>query len=221
MPERIQNANEEDLERLRAMLRKVAGRDLESVTRRLERAAKPRPGAGEIRVLDIACGECREAEALGDFVAELKGSPEATVKLTGIDVRAREIADAARKFGRRRGVRDERGKREFEFLAGDATKLGDHAEIGEAFDLVFLRHQNYWNGARDWEEIFEHALAKVGEEGRLVITSYFDKEHALALEAIQRLGGELIRTERNEEARALATPGKSVDRHVAMFRRKR
>ncbi len=134
MPDHIQNANEEDLKRLRAMLRKVAGRDLEAVKRRLEQAAKPRPGAGEIRVLDIACGECREAEVLGDFVAELKGSPEATVKLTGIDVRAREIADAARKFGKRREARDERGKREFEFLTGDATKLGDHAELGEAFD---------------------------------------------------------------------------------------
>jgi precorrin-6B methylase 2 len=221
MPDPIQKANEEDLKRLRKMLRTVAGRDLEAVKRRLERAAKPRPGADEIRVLDIACGECREAEVLGDFVAELKGTPEAAVKLTGIDVRAREIADAARTFGKRREARDELGKREFEFLTGDATKLGDHAELGGDFDLVFLRHQNFWNGARDWEEIFDHALAKVGEEGRLVITSYFDKEHALALEAIQKLGGELIHTEFNEETRALATPGKSVDRHVAMFRKKR
>jgi precorrin-6B methylase 2 len=221
MPDPIQKANEEDLKRLRKMLRTVAGRDLEAVKRRLERAAKPRPGADEIRVLDIACGECREAEVLGDFVAELKGTPEAAVKLTGIDVRAREIADAARKFGKRREARDEQGRREFEFLTGDATKLGNHAELGGDFDLVFLRHQNFWNGARDWEEIFDHALAKVGDEGRLVITSYFDKEHALALEAIQKLGGELIHTEFNEETRALATPGKSVDRHVAMFRKKR
>jgi precorrin-6B methylase 2 len=197
------------------MLRTVAGRDLEAVKRRLERAAKPRPGADEIRVLDIACGECREAEVLGDFVAELKGTPEAAVKLTGIDVRAREIADAARTFGKRREARDELGKREFEFLTGDATELGGD------FDLVFLRHQNFWNGARDWEEIFDHALAKVGEEGRLVITSYFDKEHALALEAIHKLGGELIHTAFNDETRELATPGKSVDRHVAIFRRKR
>lgn len=221
MPDPIQKANEEDLKRLRKMLRTVAGRDLEAVKRRLERAAKPRPGADEIRVLDIACGECREAEVLGDFVAELKGTPEAAVKLTGIDVRGREIADAARKFGKRREARDAQGRREFEFLTGDATKLGDHAELGGDFDLVFLRHQNFWNGARDWEEIFDHALAKVGEEGRLVITSYFDKEHALALEAIQKLGGELIHTEFNEETRGLATPGKSVDRHVAIFRKKR
>lgn len=221
MSEKIQSANEEDLKRLRRMLGKVAGHDVEAVKRRLERNAKPRPGSEEIRVLDIACGDCREAEVLGDFVAELKGAPEAAVKLTGIDVRAREIADAARRFGKYQGPREERGRREFEFLSGDATKLKDHAEMGEEFDLVFLRHQNYWNGARAWEEIFDQALDKVGEDGRLVITSYFDKEHALALDAIQKLGGELIRSEFNEETRELVTPGKSMDRHVAIFRKKK
>ncbi len=213
MSEKIQAANEDDLKRLRHMLRKVAGRDLERVKRDLGTKT-------EARVLDLACGDCREAEVLSDFAAELKGGEAASAKLTGIDVRAREIADAARKFGKRRGPENGRGRREFDFLVGDATKLRDHAELGEDFDLVFLRHQNYWNGARDWEEIFDHALSKLGEEGRLVITSYFDKEHALALEAIQRLGGELIRSEFNEETRALATPGKSMDRHVAIFRRK-
>ena len=84
-----------------------------------------------------------------------------------------------------------------------------------------MRHQNYWNGAKTWEEIFDQALGKVGDDGRLIITSYFDKEHELALEAIQRLGGELIRTEFNAETRKLITDGKSVDRHVAIFKRKK
>lgn len=221
MSEKIQKANEEDLQQLRRMLSRVASRDPEAVKRRLERLAKVRPGNDELRVLDIACGDCREAEVLGDFVAELKGAPDAAVKLTGIDVRAREIADAARKFGKRQGPREGRGRRDFEFRTGDATQLNEHAELGADFDLVFLRHQNYWNGARDWEEIFDHALSKTGEDGRLVITSYFDQEHALALEAIQRLGGELVHTEFNEETRALVTPGKSMDRHVAIFRRKK
>ncbi|HRQ90783.1 MAG TPA: class I SAM-dependent methyltransferase [Bacteroidia bacterium] len=214
MSQRVQSANEEDLVRLKRMLRKVAGRDPELVKRRLERA-------GEARVLDLACGDCREARVLGDFAAELKGSAETTVSLTGIDVRAREIADAARKHGRRSRADDARGAREHEFLVGDATRLNELRELGEDFDLVFLRHQNYWNGGRDWEEIFDHALSKLGPDGRLVITSYFDKEHSLALEAIQRLGGELVATESNPETRQLATPGKSVDRHMAMFRRVR
>lgn len=213
MPKDFKSANEEDLERLRRMLRKVAGDDLETVRRRLE-------SRDEARILDIACGDCREAEVLSDFVAELKGAPESAVKLTGIDVRAREIANAEKKFGRRRGPDGKRGKREFEFLTGDATKLRGHAEMGDEFDLVFMRHQNYWNGDSTWEKIFDQALEKLGTDGRLVITSYFDKEHALALDALQRLGGELIRTEFNPETRELSTPGKSVDRHVAIFKRK-
>ena len=213
MPKDFKSANEEDLERLRRMLRKVAGDDIETVRRRLE-------SRDEARILDIACGDCREAEVLSDFVAELKGTPESAVKLTGIDVRAREIANAEKKFGRRRGPDGKRGKREFEFLTGDATKLRGHAEMGDDFDLVFMRHQNYWNGVSTWEKIFDQELEKLGTDGRLVITSYFDKEHSLALEALQRLGGELIRTEFNPETRELSTPGKSVDRHVAIFKRK-
>lgn len=213
MSDRFRAEDQEDLLRLRKMLRKVVGDGEEEVRRRLAKR-------DEARVLDIACGECREAEVLADFVAELKGEQSGNVKLTGIDVRAREIEDAKRRFGGRREFEERRGIRECEFLTGDASKLDGHAELGEDFDLVFMRHQNYWNGARTWEEIYDQALGKLGDDGRLIITSYFDKEHELALEAIQRLGGELIRTEFNSETRELATEGKSVDRHVAIFRRK-
>ncbi len=214
----IRKANEEDLERLARLLRKVAGADPGSPP-----GARGEPAAGSgaaARVLDLACGDCREAEVLADFAAELSGTPSAEVSLTGIDVRAREIADAARRLGRVREASEGRGRREFEFLTGDATKLPGLSQLGGDFDLVFLRHQNYWNGARDWEEIFDHALAKLAPGGRLAITSYFDKEHALALEVIGRLGGELVRSEFNPETRRLGTPGKSIDRHVAVFRRK-
>ena len=213
MAEDFKKANAGDLERLHRMLHKVAGDDLETLRRRLA-------SRDEARILDIACGECREAEVLTDFMAEIKGAPDSTVKLTGIDVRAREIADAQKKFGSRRGPDSKRGKREFEFLTGDATKLQSNSEMGEDFDLVFMRHQNYWNGDSTWEKIFDQALEKLGKDGRLVITSYFDKEHSLALKALQRLGGELIRTEFNAETRELITPGKSVDRHIAIFKRK-
>ena len=204
---------EEDLARLRKMLRRVTGDDAETVRRRLAKR-------DEARVLDIACGDCREAEVLTDFIAELKGPSEGAVKLTGIDVREREIADAQRRYGGKREFKDRPGSRECDFMTGDASKLDQHTEMGEDFDLVFMRHQNYWHSARTWEEIYDQVLAKLGDDGRLIITSYFDKEHELALEAIQRLGGELIRTEFNPETRELQSEGKSVDRHVAIFRRR-
>ncbi len=217
---------ETDMRRLRRMLDRVLAAD---------RCAKLLPGqlatnanigsAAPTRILDVACGACDEANTLADYFAKWKGEGastaadvEAAVELTGIDVRAREIADAQRRFSPSGSKAD----RAFEFLNGDATRLDEHRELGEDFDVVFFRHQNLWNGRRTWEEIFDKALDKLADDdGRLIITSYFDREHQLALEAIQRLGGELISTERNSESRKLRTAGKSIDRHVAVFRKRR
>lgn len=201
-----------DMARLRKMLGRAFEGDVDSVRRSLQKKE-------ESRILDIACGACSEAETLTDFLADLRGQEGSKIKLTGIDMRAREINDAQRRFQGQKNDNQSGADREFEFLTGDATKLDGHNELGNDFDLVFLRHQNYWNGIRTWEEIFDNALGKLGPDGRLVITSYFDKEHALALDAIQRLGGKLIQTESNPDSRELTTQGKSVDRHVAVFRR--
>lgn len=215
MSEQFQKETEEDLIRLRKMLRKVTSADAEEVRRGLADKA-------EARILDLACGDCREADVLTDFLAELKSpDEEQLVRLTGVDMRAREIADAQRRFGGKKRLKGKPGSSECDFFTGDASKLDGHEELGEDFDLVFMRHQNYWNGAKTWEEIYDQALNKLDDDGRLIITSYFDKEHQLALEAIQRLGGELIRTEFNAKTRELQTEGKSVDRHVAIFRRKK
>ncbi len=210
--EKEQLEHAEDLRRLKAMLERVAAGD----------ATGAALGKEELRILNLACGECREAEALTDFFAGLKHQPdhEKLVKLVGMDVREREIADAKARFRSRRDGQ-QRVRKEFEFLAGDASQLEKHKALGESFDAVFLRHQNLWNGQRTWEEIFDHALSRLNPEGNLIITSYFDQEHQQALEVIQRLGGELVRTARNPDSRDLPTPGKSVDRHVAIFRRKK
>lgn len=200
------------MRRLRRMLDKVVSDDEASVRERLRSTT-------EARILDIACGACNEAEVLADFVADLKGNEPGAVKFTGVDIRRREIENAKRRFGGKHLDSQSAVEKEFEFISGDATRLDGHSELGENFDLVFLRHQNYWNGARDWEEIFDQALGKLDEEGRLVITSYFDREHELALEAIGRLGGKLVRSEFNSETRELPTKGKSIDRHVAIFRK--
>lgn len=214
MSAKFRSEDEEDLVRLKKMLRKVLGDDEATVRRRLEKQ-------NEARILDIACGECREAEVLTDFIAELRGNKEGEVHLTGMDVRAREIEDAQRRFGGKQDLENRPGTKQCDFLTGDASKLDQHTELGENFDLVFMRHQNYWNGAKTWEQIYDQALGKLDDEGRLIITSYFDKEHELALDAIKRLGGELISTEFNQETRELITEGKSVDRHVAVFKRKK
>ncbi len=175
------------------------------------------------RILNLACGSCNEAGTLTDFFANLKAldQPEAEqkIELLGIDVRAREIADAQRRFPSGKDSAQNIQK-DYQFLTGDASKLDSHRALDEHFDVVFMRHQNFYNGGRVWEEIFEQALSKLKQDGQLVITSYFDEEHQLALNAIQKLGGQLVDSQQNLESRKLPTAGKSIDRHVAVFRRK-
>ena len=217
MPESRDKAKD-DLERFKKILRRVLGND-EAAIRRVFEAG----GADALRVLDIACGDARETDALSEVLSEGKpGHRRKNVKLTGVDVREREIADADRRFGGKTIDPETGATRECEFLVGDASKLDENKSLGdgEDFDVVFMRHQNYWNGDKTWEGIFDQALGKLDDEGRLIITSYFDEEHRQALEAIEKLGGELIVTERNEDSRDLTTSGKSIDRHVAVFRKR-
>ena len=184
-------------------------------------------GGDALRVLDIACGPCREADTLADTFSEIsheKNGPEASVDLhlTGIDIRAREIADAQSQFGGTRKDEKNGSRREAEFLVADATKLDRHRLLGDGApsDFVLLRHQNYWDDNRAWEEIYDQALHQLGVDGRLIITSYSSNEHDLAIDAIQRQGGEMTANERNEDSREIPRiPGQSVDRHVAVFRK--
>tara|TARA_R110002096_G_scaffold16106_29_gene55193 strand:+ start:9200 stop:9871 length:672 start_codon:yes stop_codon:yes gene_type:complete len=209
---RVNEKIQEDMHRLETMLKRVVDKD----ARFLEKLVHTE----DLQVLDLACGACDEAETLTQFLASLKAPGSAgSLKLTGMDIRAREIADAAARF-RKEANGNNQTSIDYEFLNGDARKLDTHQELPGKFDVIFMRHQNLWNGQRTWEEIYHKALEKLSPDGRLIITSYFDKEHEQALAAIEGQGGETIISARNEVSRKLQTRGKSVDRHVAVLKRK-
>jgi hypothetical protein len=172
-------------------------------------------GKSEVSVLNVACGACDEAGTLSDFFASLGGGDgfPARTLLVGTDVRDRELGEARRRFA-------SRGDRAFEFFKADASKLREHKQLREEFDIVFFRHQNLYNGRQLWHRIFEQALERLDRNGLLVITSYFDREHDLALRAFEDIGAEVVASVRNPASRPLVTPGKSVDRHLAVLRRK-
>lgn len=195
-PRDIANPIEADLLKLDKLLRS-------EVTPRLGKKA-------QARILDLACGRCDEA---GTLIQAVKEQTKAeSVQLVGADIRIREVLQA------RERVR----KLDAEFLLEDATKLSRHKELGGGFDLVFLRHQNFWHECETWKKIFGQGLARLNEDGLLVITSYFDKEHQLALEALKKLGAEILVSKRNPASRALPdAPGKSVDRWLAVARLKK
>jgi SAM-dependent methyltransferase len=171
-------------------------------------AGQVKPGE-EMRILNLACGRCDEAETLVSVGQELTGGN--AVEMIGADIRIREIRQA----------REQHGRLPAKFLIEDATKISQHKELGNDFNLVFLRHQNFWHGQELWKKIFDQGIAKLRPDGCLVITSYFDVEHRLALDALKAMGMEVVSNRRNRASRALKdAAGKSVDRWVAVLRRK-
>ncbi|MEM0896783.1 MAG: hypothetical protein AAGJ79_07835 [Verrucomicrobiota bacterium] len=209
----------------------LASADLLSLWRMLSlTAAKirftiPDPARERVHLLNLACAHCEEAPLLRAFFGQF-GPP---VRLYGVDIRDREIDSARRRYEltervfRNLGVprlRSESPEDEAIFLADDARNLVGYGQIPTSFDVVFLRHQNLWHDRAIWQRIFEFGLSRLEPEGLLVITSYFDREHLLATQLLQILGADLLMTARNPASRALDYPGKSVDRHIAAFRRR-
>lgn len=187
---------QEDMAKLRGLLR-------ESL------ASQVAPATDGMRILNLACGRCDEAETLIQVGSQLSGG--GPVQMVGADIRIREIRQA----------RETHAHLPAEFLIEDATQIDRHKELGDDFNLVFLRHQNFWHGQELWKKIFDQGIAKLRPDGKLVITSYFDVEHRLALRALEALGMEVISNRRNKASRALAdAPGKSVDRWVAVLQRR-
>lgn len=157
------------------------------------------------RILNLACGRADESGVLMDLLS----SNPALSELIGIDIRAREIAEA-----------NERWRREINanFLVHDGTKLNDIQQFNDGFDYAFMRHQNFWNGDLTWHRIYDRALHLLKPDGYLIITSYFGREHLLALQAIQSLGANLLTTWKNPRTRLIDEKiKKSTDRHIAVF----
>ena len=207
----------------RSKQRQALNEDMGRLRKQLQRLCKGRlnPVAEErLRVLDLACGECFEAEMLQKVLREMAADSQAidtgnlAVDFVGTDIRDREISRAAERCGEgEEGV-------DYRFMVKDGQKIAGDADLGEDFDVVFVRHQNYYLGGKEWHEIFEQSLEKLAPDGKLIITSYFDEEHELAKKAISNVGGELIDDLANREARKLASKGKFVDKRLAIFRRK-
>lgn len=160
-------------------------------------------------ILNLACGRSDETGLLSELFAH----PLGQTHFTGIDIRSAELDEATARWS---DSSDARLKARF--LTLDGTKLPLLREIPQPTHLAFFRHQNFWNGPRLWTSLFDNALHQLHPHGLLVITSYFDKEHLLALEALSSLGAHLVTTVRNQRSQAVKrTAGKSVDRHLAVY----
>ena len=164
-----------------------------------------------LSLLNLACGRGDETGVLAKLLAEKSKS----VHLQGLDIRAAEIDQANSRWKKQLGKNISA-----DFITHRGDQLRELSEVGTP-DIAFLRHQNYWNDKPVWSKIFDQALERLDDDGLLVITSYFDKEHELATKALQNLGAIQIGSIINPNTRALSdAPGKSVDKHLAVFRKK-
>lgn len=163
----------------------------------------------QLRVLNLACGRADETGILIDCLRPLCRNLE----ITGIDIRNREIGEAKQRWSKHPAAN-------CQFFTQNASQLDHVRELDGPYDLIFMRHQNYWNGAETWVRIYDAALERLSDTGILTITSYFDREHKQAMQAISTLGGEVQHTLRNPQSRTIAdAPNKSVDRHIATFQK--
>ena len=162
-----------------------------------------------LTILNLACGRADETGVL------LKNLAPAATRLfyLGIDLRAPEINEA-----RSRWIPAAPYEWDLDFRVGDASHT-DRMKQLPPFDFIFIRHQNFWNDIPIWTELYANALAALKPEGLLTITSYFDREHELATACLKQLGATLLTSIRHPNSRPLNdAPGKSVDRHLAIFR---
>jgi SAM-dependent methyltransferase len=160
--------------------------------------------SGKLAVLNLACGRADETGVLAAAVA-----PAEIGFYLGMDLRGDAIEDAEKRWELPGG--------EIHFREGNAAMIGRMEGLPE-FDIVFIRHQNYWHEPMVWEGILDEALAALKDGGVLVCTSYFDLEHELLSASMRERGATLLANLRNAFSRDLPdAEGKSVDRWVAVW----
>jgi SAM-dependent methyltransferase len=160
-------------------------------------------------ILTLACGRADETGVLAQTLVPRGGA----CFIFGLDLRPVEIAEA-----RERWIPAAGPDQHVDFRVGNAAQLDRLGEL-PAFDFIFVRHQNFWHAPQVWTEIFRQALLHLKHGGQLAITSYFDREHALAKACLAQLEAEVVADFPNPRSRPLPDAhGKSVDRHLAFFR---
>ena len=190
-------------------------RDMDILRRALRATLDGIPNASEAgseqRILNLACGRADETGILADVF----GDRGARLEIVGADIRSAEIETARQRW--RTSKDDDIQTR---FHVEDGKRFLASMSGSERFDLTFMRHQNYWNDPTLWGHMFDGALRQLSDDGLFVITSYFDVEHEMACRKLTALGARKVAEYRNPHSRELSdAPGKSIDRHIAVFRR--
>jgi len=196
------------------------GPEIDAFWSNLARLMPEQPEVPEapFHIINAACGACVEALPLAAYFSGKRSGP---VHLTGMDVRTSAIERAHRRWeetARLLGAHPSTTTMTSHFRSADLSKPDAWAAIPLASaDLLFVRHQNLWNGLIKWTDILRMAISRLRPEGTILITSYFDQEHIMATRLLLDLGAEIVATAANPESFPLGIPGKAIDRQWARF----
>jgi hypothetical protein len=167
-----------------------------------------RPRLVEPSILNLACGRADETGVLIETLC----LPEHGGSYVGMDLRVAEIQEATRRW--KHGWRP-RGS--VEFRVADASLTQHWSEAADK-DVIFVRHQNFWDDPATWDRIYRNAMERLKPSGLLMITSYFDREHELALACLRELDASIWLDLPHHASRPLPdAPGKSVDKRLAVI----
>src|SRR3989338_766715 len=182
------------------------------------------PQDRQTQVLDLGCGRCEEGIVLSAFFGGNNfGYASDRVKLTGVDISQKDIDRAIQdnqKADFTKPITTYNLPPNFEFIVGDATDLSKYPQVPQQADAVVIRQKQISDNTQVWTKIFRQALDRVTPEGIVLITSFSDIEHKMALEALQQLPCDVVITQANPHAKPLSHKEISTDRNIAIVKRK-
>lgn len=181
----------------------------------IPRAGFTPPSDRSTTILDVGSGRCDEGRVLNAYFGGNDfGKHSDSVRLIGVDINEKALSAARANYGQFPN---------YEFHNVDGTRLDEDARIPQQVDVAVIRHQEIGSHTNSdperWPRIFQQTLDHLTPEGIGMITTYWDYEHGLLLEALQKLDCDIVVDEMNNFT---DEPDKKIsgDRYVTVIRKK-
>jgi len=178
----------------------------------VERSGYKPPVNKKTRILDVACGACREGMTVDRFFGgEEMHRKSARTDFIGIDSDPKLIESAIYNhsdYDFSNNKIERKPSTHFRFIKGDATKMDQNSEIPDQVDVAVIRHQqlvgeHLEDTARTketWKQIFQQSLNKLAKDGIIIVTCYMDIERDEVVELLEGLGADIKINEFNKYA---------------------
>ena len=160
--------------------------------------------------MNLACGECQEANAILNYFSNRNSNLE-SVELIGIDIHKESIQKAKKELN------DPKPNR-VNFICGSIEKLDKLVE-GE-FDIIIARHPNIYVDIESWKKSISQISKKLSANGFLIITTYEKDEIDLARHLFEQNGFKVVLFDKNIHAKKVDNlPNAAFDHHIMILKK--